>query len=394
MLSVITGKQRAGKTFYCVTLIVKYLRQSDRNIYTNLPLNPDILCNYACNGKLKNTALYESYLKRLHVFVNFKNKKRREYRIFKPLNIDFIGVHKIYKTQLLAQDKIRTFWKITEPNSVIILDEVYQFFSATDIFDTTTKELRKELLCYSRQHGHFKDDMFLVSHSQHDLDIHIRRGIQRQYVVQNSKYTNMFEGIKWLRGLKYPWQFFLVNAYEYGETELSDRYVVRPDKIIFKCYNSFSTAETLNKKAVSASSKNTDSGVDNKENVMNYLRQITPYFLLVGCLVIGASITGYYFYSKFLSKTSTPYIYDKKQVNSAKKIEPEKVTIEKAIEYLKPRLITPDVIIYDGNLRLTKGMKIAGYEIKKILSDFVVLDNGARVSVSGIMPRPFDINNK
>jgi len=385
MLAVITGKQRAGKTFYCVTLIVQYLRKSDRNIYTNLPLNPDILCNYSSGGKLRNPVIYQEHLKRLHQFVNFRNKKRKVYKFFKKDNPDYISCHKVYKTQLIDQQKIKTFWQITEPNSVIFLDELYQFFSATDIFDSSTKELRKELLCYTRQHGHFKDDMFLVSHSQHDLDIHIRRGIQKQYIVSNSKYTNMFENCNWLRGLKYPWQFFIVKAYEYGETELSDRYVVNPEKVIFKCYNSFSTAETLNKKAVSESAKNTDSGVDNKENFFNYLRQVMPYFLFIGCLGIGGSWAGYEIYIKFLGKSKITT-----QTTKTQEIQKEvfKEIPEEKNEYLKPIFVTPDVIVFEGNKQIKKGQKVAGYAVKKIYSDYVMLDNGARISNSGIMSRP------
>lgn len=390
MLSVITGKQRAGKTYYCVTLIVSYLQKTTRNIYTNLPLNPDILCNYACKGKLKNPALYEAYLKRLHIFVNFKNKQRKNITPFKKLNPDYFSCHKVNHTQLLSLDKIRTFWKITEPNSIMLLDELYQFFSASDVFDTTTKELRKELLTYSRQHGHFKDDMYLVSHSQHDLDIHIRRGIQRQFVISNSKYTNIFENVSWLRGLKYPNQFFIVKAYEYGETEISDRYIVHPEKIIFKCYNSFSTAETLSKKAVSEDAKNSDSGVDNKENIFNYIKQVAPFFALVLCLASGFSYAGWIFYTKFIGTktvmTSSKQSYSTKDVQTQKPLSSPSDPLATS-DFLKPIFISPDVIIFENKQSIKIGSIISSYVVKKISSDSVMFSNGLSVLISGLLPR-------
>ena len=44
MLYVITGKQRAGKSYFSVTIMQDYLKSSNRPIYTNLPLHPDIIC--------------------------------------------------------------------------------------------------------------------------------------------------------------------------------------------------------------------------------------------------------------------------------------------------------------------------------------------------------------
>jgi len=386
MLSVVTGKQRSGKTYFCCLQIIDYLKTCNRPIFTNLPLNPDFLADYACGGRLRRPGLYTSYLRRLFLFKTFKGKRKRpEYLLFKKHNPDYISVHKnLLKSNrrlLVEQEQIRSFWRIIEPNSIVFLDELYQWFSSSDIFNSNAevKAMRKELLTYTRQHGHFKDDMYLISHSQADLDINIRRGIQRLFVIKNSKYTNISEN-DFLKGLKWPIQFFIVKAYEYGEKEHSDKYTYFSNQKIFKSYDSFSAAETLGKKISSDDSINADSGVDNKANLKNFFKQSSGFFIFLISAVVALIWGGIYVKDHFL-KTST---------STKKNISKKEKSILKESDFYKVVFISPSTIIFDDNYKLNKGDSIHGCKIEKFCRDYAVLSfNGSfkRVSYSGLRLR-------
>lgn len=388
MLSVITGKQRSGKTYYCVLLIIDYLKTCNRPIFTNLPLNPDVLADYACGGRLRNPAVYRSFLRRINIFKTFQGKRKRpEYSIFKKMNPDYLNIHKnLLKTNhrlLIDQEQIRQFWRIILPNSIVFLDELYQWFSSSDIFNSNAevKAMRKELLTYTRQHGHFKDDMYLISHSQADLDINIRRGIQRLFVIKNSKYTNISEN-DFFKGLKWPVQFFIVKAYEYGEKEHSDRYTYFSNQKVFKCYDSFSAAETLSKTISSDSTVNVDSGVDNKANFKNFINQSSGFFIFI-LITIGCLITGGIYAKKYLFKPTSAV------VGNVKSKSKESIKLNPS-DFHRVFFVSPNTVIFDDNYKLNKGDFIHGCKVEKFCRDYAVLSfNGKlkRVSYSGLRLR-------
>ncbi|MPM43022.1 hypothetical protein SDC9_89694 [bioreactor metagenome] len=254
MLNLITGKQRSGKSYCVVSMMIDYLRSCKRPIYTNLPINPDSLCHVACGGRLRNPALYHSYMLRMHVFVSFSGRSRANFVTFKKKNPDFVKLyHSTFDRKRISGNllipcgndnyMIRQFWRYTQTNSIVFLDEVYEIFGSIDQLKHG-KEARKEMLSYAKQHGHFKDDLFLITHDPADIDKIIRKSLNKQYVIQNSKYKNIFEH-KALKGLRWPIQFFIVKGYEYGERESQDRYNVFPKQSIFNCYNSFNVSDFL-----------------------------------------------------------------------------------------------------------------------------------------------------
>ena len=381
MLSVIIGKQRGGKSYYCVTLVIEYLQKSDRPIYTNLPLNPDKLCSVACFGKHRHPAVYENYMRRIHLFKSFKGKKRRlDYKYFKMENPDYLAFHKRYNL-FVDIDLIRSFWHHTEPNAVILLDELYQWFSSMDTLsrDKDIINMRKELLTYTRQHGHVKDDMFLISHSEKDLDVHIRRGIQRLYLVENAKYKNISDRL-FFKGLKWPIQFFIISVYEYGDQKHSDRYIRFSKQEVFSCYESFSMPETLLKKKASKLQKSTDTHIDNKANVMNFLKQTWPFIAIF--LFLGISGCRAYSYIKNdLLKASV-----KVETGGLKSDEKKDLN-----EYYKVIFISPHSIVFDDNYKLNIGDIIHGYKVKKFKRFYCVLSDDAgniyKVSYSGLRIR-------
>jgi len=409
MLSVITGKQRSGKSFYCVTLIVEYLKQyRDRAIFTNLPLNPDKLCRVAAG---RDNVRYGAYLRRIHLFKSFRTF--REARKFYLNNPDWSSLH-----LCISEEKIREFWLYTKPNSVIMLDEIYQWFSAAMYKEEGAAERRRQLLAYSRQHGHYKDDMFLISHKLCDVDKHIRDGTQYFYIVRNSKYTNVFKW-RWARGFKWPYQFFIVEGFEDGDTELSDSWKVFPDKRIFECYNSFSAAETIPGKTLPANdADSTDTGVNFWWNFKRFVAQCWIGLAILGGLVVGGFMAYRVIYGLgHVSSDDVPSMFgnEKKHTSSCfnKGSESSKpaggpesgsVPLQRPQErqqvstrWAGVRSLMPNMIIFEDNYIIRVGGNHEGFTVVSICRDFVELEKDGqvfKVRPTGVHELPFDYERR
>lgn len=394
MLSVITGKQRAGKTFYCVTLIRDYLKTSQRNIYTNLPLHPDYLCRLYAG---KSPAKYQSFLRRIYIFKKFRNLKEARYFVRK--NPDWCKLR-----QLLTLSKLRSFWNYTSANSVIFLDELYQFFSSEDYKRVDLVAQRSELLTYSRQHGHFKDDLFLISHSLDDLDVHIRRGTQYLYEVHNSKYTNVFQW-RWMRGFKWPVQFFIIYGFEYGETVPSDCWHVWTDKYVFKCYDSFSHAEKLGKSVAVFEAESSDTGVNFWWNLRRFFAQGWVGLAVLGGIVVGGfvgvralrsltSVTSKDVAEKRAGGVKSEVASDVKDAVSDPSVVEAKAKTDSADavveEKVKPVVtaVMSNYVYWSDGFKLRVGDDYKGLTVKKIEKSRVVFDVPGRgligCAISGV----------
>lgn len=365
MLYCITGKQRSGKSYFCVTIVQDYLRSCNRPIYTNLPLHPD----YLCKMLFKSPAKYSLALSRIHLFRKFRSFG--EAREFYKCNPDWCK-----KRLMISDERIKDFWRVTDSNSVIILDELYQYFSNTDYKSQDVAERRRELLAYTRQHGHYKDDMFLISHSSDDLDINIRRGIQYLYILSNSKYSNIFEKFSWLKGLKWPVQFFRVRGYEYGDKDYSDQWALWPSKRIFRCYDSFSKAESVPGKSLPGEdAASSDTGTNTIKNIFHFLKCFWLPCVLVISLIVGIR-SAWKGYIDFLEKPKVT-TFEKKVLPSA-----EPIDIVPIAEYLTPLSITPTKVFYPENIIIRKGDFYNGKEIVKIDRQNVYLSDGSIHSIS------------
>lgn len=400
MLNLITGKQRSGKSYFCVTLLIDYLRQCSRHIYTNLPVNPDILCDIACGGRLKYPVQYNQYLSRIHVFVNYAGRNRHSFKEFKRLNPDFCKMHHSfysadYKRNLLipvGRDNfmIRQFWRYTYSNAVIFLDEVYEIFGAIDQL-SKGREIRKEMLSYAKQHGHFKDDLFLITHDPADIDKIIRKSLNKQYVVRNSKYQNIIEN-RLFKGLRWPVQFFMIKGYEYGEREAQDQFNIWPKQRVFQCYNSFNVSDFLDKDSASFESTSSDTAIDHAANWRNFGKQAFPAFLMLFGICVGFFVLiwgGFQFVSQSsstssVSSESESESVDHQQMSSdiADTSAPQTQVpfVAKTI-----KLVTPYKIIFSDDQTIIIGGTYRGYVVKKITPDYIILNRGSdyyRMSLS------------
>ncbi|MDD2801957.1 MAG: zonular occludens toxin domain-containing protein [Methylococcales bacterium] len=386
MLSVITGKQRSGKTFFCVTQILDYLRHSkDRHIYTNLPLNPDFLCRVAAG---RNNVVYHAYLSRIHLFKTFR--RRQDCESFLKRNHDYCKLHLIQ-----PEENIKSFWLHVRPNSIIMLDEVYQWFSSRLYRDSESADRRAQLLTYTRQHGHYKDDMILITHKICDVDKAIRDGTQYFYIVRNSKYTNMFSW-RWMRGLKWPYQFFIIQGFEDGDEQLSDCWNLFPDKRIFRCYDSFSAAESIPGKSLPGQdSESTDTGLNFWWNFKRFAAQAWIGLAVLGGLGIG----GYYAYTAIRSfgamssadvahragQGAQSYLSSSAASGSAApSLRPSDGAASfpvapPAPRFAKIRSIMPNMIIFEDDYIIRKGGYHEGFKVVSISKELTKLDNDGKI---------------
>ena len=367
MLYVITGKQRAGKSYFSVTIIQDYLKSSSRPIYTNLPLHPDVICK----GLFRSPAKYSLALRRIYLFKKFRSFG--EAREFYRKNPDWCKFH-----QILPEKAILRFWQVTQANAVIVLDELYQYFSSSDYRDKSddTAERRRELLAYTRQHGHYKDDMFLISHSESDLDVNIRRGVQYLYVIRNAKYSNIFERFTWLKGLKWPFQFFIIRGYEHGDKEYSDQWAVFPRKFVFRCYDSFSRAESVPGKSLpDASASSTDTGTNFLRNLYHFFCCLWLPLAFVICLVIGGCV-GWRHYVGFVKSQKVAVFH------SDSSIQKKSDSDDSDFVFLSPLSVSSNMLIYPNNLIFKRGDFYNGKTITGFDRARVFFADGSFLSVS------------
>lgn len=384
MLSLIKGKQRAGKSYYVVTLIIDYLKSSNRPIYSNLPLNPDRIADIACGGKLRSPAKYQTFLSRIYLYKSARGmRKRKDFFKFYKKNPDYVSLnrklHAVNKDLIIDEQKIKTFWRITKTNSISFLDEVYEWFSANDYKECP--ENRKELLSYTRQRGHYKDDLFLISHSESDVDTHIRKGIQALYVIENLKYTNISDK-PFLMGIKWPIQAFRIKVYQFGDKKHSDYFIKFQDKRIFTCYDSFSTSGMLNKDRADDDALSTDTHIDVKKNLFGYLKQIYP-LLIIGVSCLASIIYGYNFFINHFLRSSNTIASNSASVN----VDKADVTLQ---SFYKVIFMSPKTIIFDDGYKLNKGDIIYGLKVIAFKSGYAVLSDGGKlynVSYTGLRIR-------
>ena len=398
MFAGIHGAQRSGKSYFCVRTCIDFLRNTQRDIYTNLPINPDYIAQFVCGRKMRNLERYLDLFSRIHIFIDFPTltsakdfaRKNRDYwrfcrldraykkRFFKEYyskNPDTRGQGADFPSRenwpseyyeggyIWPTRWIGEFWKYAKhKRTVFMFDEFYEHFSSMD-YRATPTERRKELLSFTRQHGHDNHHVYLISHKEADLDAVIRNGFMYQYYVENAKYKNMFKN-KWLRGFKHPLQFFRIEGYSSGDREPQDTYPIWPDKAIFKCYDSNSTGSTL--KEINFGQSNGDRYDDNHGH--NFIHNFKKYFMQQGWItfVVISSIFlgGYYLYKGYKSVMpgkAKVQAFEKKteSVNQIKKQESQ-------VSDLKVIGIFPNKVIWSDNFKLQKGDVYHGLKVEKI----------------------------
>lgn len=310
-LNVIEGLMGGGKSYFAVNrLMVDFLRDSNRPIVTNLPLELESFLVYMT----RNAAKQAAYRERI-VFLE-RGKKELPAAVWD-------GFHETGNSAEIAagreRDTYTEFWWFAPPNSVIILDETADLWNARD-FNNRPESMQT----YINHHRHYKQDLFFFCQNRDDLDVQIRRKIQYVWQIRNSKYENMFDGF-WLQGVRWPLEFFFCRQYQASEIwkkqqsksgmmcqPLESRKLF-PTQRGFKNYRSFSAAETLKGMELAADDATSTDFEPNKFKRM--AKQIAglgaPAFLALALLT---AVVGGYFGLKQITKKADEIGNRKKRI--------------------------------------------------------------------------------
>jgi len=393
MFAGIHGAQRSGKSYFCIRTCIDFLRNTERDIYTNLPVNPDYMAQYVVGGKLRSLDKYYEVFRRLHIFMDFYSlsdakafaKKNRDFWRFCRFDRkykenffkDYLAEHGHFPSREERREKyleyysagyiwptkwIFDFWRLTKrERTVFMFDEFYEFFSSLD-YRSNGVETRKNLLGFSRQHGHDDHHIYLISHRPDDLDKIIRDGFMFQYFISNAKNKNLFKN-KWLRGLRSPIQYFIVEGYSYGDMEPQDVYPIWPDKAIFNCYNSKSKISTL--KDVNFGTCKADKFDDSRGH--NFLHNFKRYFVTQGWLTFTVFTSvifgGYYLYRGYRSIIPSKTTVDVKTSQPLPKIAKKGQGIESD---LKITGVFNNKVVWSDQFKLQTGDVYHGLKVQSI----------------------------
>ena len=170
-------------------------------------------------------------------------------------------------------DRVARFWDHVPAGAVVVIDEVADIFGSDEMAlkgkddAVDPKRKRAEFGQFLRQHRHYKFDLYFCAQDAADIDIKVRRLIERSLFCRNLKKTPFID--HWsMRGLRWPIQAFEVREHlnihtvgKSGEQILRqvpvDSYRIFPlfdggflKNRGFQNYRSFSAAATLSGKAL------------------------------------------------------------------------------------------------------------------------------------------------
>ena len=436
MQRIISGGQRQGKTNFCVIKLKSYLQSTDRHIYTNLPIYPDIIAKQLTHCESRNPINFHEEMKiilaRIHIIRKFPTwDELRDFRKKNPVycsmhrqrdrELDFVLDESGNKTSEIAVNHERLFfpisciykfWEYKRYNSVIMIDEIYNYFSSLDYKKKgeDVQERRFQLLNYVLQHGHDKDDLYFITHDVSLIDINVQKGVQYTYVCYNSlnrnmipadvikKYPNILSGF---RGLKHLYMYFIIEGFDRDNKtkDPDDYWQFRADKENFKCYNSFSKREGarhkifLNKVSDSASAASSDINKSKFQILREFFVQAWPQFLIMFIFLS---------FIWFAYKAVYKLIYENTKVVAASPDKSKPVAAEtvnnvspgesskvekKLTRKVKITGITSNSLFYDDGFRIEKGGVYEGFnviDIGRVFCTFGVNGKIYRVSTSGI----------
>lgn len=312
--NLITGLPRNGKSYYCCHRMIEDL-VGVRAVYTNLPINPDVIARHVAIRKYdKKSERYldviESVLSNIRIFRTFTS--RHELEDFKKVNPAWCRLHRrrrrdldssvVFSEMLLFPFSfLGDYWNHTKANSIFYLDECYQIWNYLDSSSRSedSKMKRRELQNYMRMHGHDGDDIFLITHKEKDLDTFILGTLSYRIEVKNSKYwpiipqelTDKYWWITWLASLRWPWQFFIIRTYIGDEKTAHRTFHVRSNRFIFKCYDSQSRPNGLKNRGFDSSNfKSSDLGKGYLSELKEWFKE--SFLALLILTILGFSAWG------------------------------------------------------------------------------------------------------
>jgi len=316
-IHALQGLMGAGKSCVAVNkFLADWLENSDRPIYTNLPLRwvgekrhgqvvdginmetgqPAELLELVAD-LTRNHAKRQAYMSRIHflrpgerVPLDENGQPLR----YLPLDDDGNPVPGAEPVEVGPKHGVREFWFFTKPNAVVLLDEV------ADIWSTEDRKNRPDTLkSYIRHHRHYKDDLYFFFQDKEDIDPDLRRKIQFLWTVRNSTKENIWD--HWAtRGIRWPVQFFFVKCYLGREVvgmaedsmkrrQPQEAWNYWPSRRDFRHYWSFSQAGTLpGKKAASDKQHSTDFDPSVWKRIRGFTNNLAPLLAMLAFVVVLA----------------------------------------------------------------------------------------------------------
>jgi zona occludens toxin (predicted ATPase) len=246
MLEAFTGAQRSGKTYSAVQRVLDVYLNSDRPIYTNLPLTEHFLAM----RPERAPDVYFFY----RSFRDVVNVAKRTRTFFRGVGFAFLD---------------KTFFNRTGSNAFVVVDEAYEIFNFGRSKDFSPDN--EKLLSYLKQHGHYGDDIIIISHDLRDVERIIRTSFQRITRVFNTKYTPIYDRFP-LNLIRTPFQCFCHDVDVEG---IVSRHFVWPKEEGFLMYDSFCSSGNVKK----ATARTSD--LDRKLPWKKYLLIVCVVFFII-----------------------------------------------------------------------------------------------------------------
>ncbi len=400
--NLVDGLMGAGKSYIAVNFFMwDELINGNRHIYTNLPIKPEVIARDISKGR---PVRHREILDRLHILENKESEV-----LDQDGNVMMVPASKEPGAPLvlLKLNEIRCFWRFTQPNSCIILDECADWFNARDW--KSTEKLgaeNNELQSYINHHRHYKDDLYILCQNIDDIDKQIRTKFQHLYRISNSLKENMFEW-RFLRGVKWPVQFFKVHVYHPRNMKVEEESFTQwPTQRGFRRYDSFSASERIpGKKLPPKEAASSDFGQSYWKRMSLWLGRSWQLFMWAGfaagllggvswvvwglltldtnsvanALPIGAK-------AKAVPSASQPVATETTKVDAASASASRPVqtstvagdtpTTKKATEPVKVILVTPNLLKTSDGKWFRKGDEYEGKRILYFNTDFIYCADG------------------
>jgi len=219
-LKIVDGQVGAGKSYFCVDVIVRLLLENQRVIFTNVAVKPTAL------------ACYVALVRERRRFGARRGRGTTEETKARIRELKS-------RIHVLTNEKIATFWKLPLRHSMVIMDELHRVFSSRD-----WKKFPKEGLDAISMHRHGDIEMMVLSQHSGNIESTFRRHAHELVRLRNSRATSIFPQ-RLLRWIKWPLQFFMVKRYDMeGGKVVGDpvgEYALWPwfgRRLLFRCYDS------------------------------------------------------------------------------------------------------------------------------------------------------------
>jgi hypothetical protein len=179
MIRVFTGKPRQGKSYHACCWALEELRDGERNVVTNLPLDLSEMNAYFQRPKMKFADVY----KRVQILSKAEAQQFWRYR---GPGFESAGP---------GMNDLEAFWASEAESSGVlyIIDEAHLLFDAR-----TFKSSEQALTVYNSQHAKLRDDCIFVTQFLGLIEKRVRGFAEYFHVFRN------FKGVKTMQLLRMP----------------------------------------------------------------------------------------------------------------------------------------------------------------------------------------------